>query len=32
MAYFASMGEVASKRTALEDVVREWVKVMDQEG
>ncbi len=32
MAYFASLDEVESKRTALEDVVREWVKVMDQEG
>lgn len=32
MAYFSSMDEVESKRTALEDAVREWVKLRDQEG
>jgi hypothetical protein len=31
MAYFSSMEDVASKRTALENAVREWVKVMDEQ-
>ena len=30
MAYFSSMADVESKRTALEDAVREWVKLRDQ--
>jgi hypothetical protein len=29
MAYFSSMDDVAAKRTALEDAVREWVKLKD---
>lgn len=31
MAYFSSMDDVKSKRTALEDAIREWVKLKDQE-
>jgi len=31
MAYFSSMDEVESKRKALEDAIREWVKIKDQE-
>jgi hypothetical protein len=31
MAYFSSMDDVEAKRTALEDAVREWVRLRDQE-
>lgn len=31
MAYFYSMDDVEAKRPALEDAVREWVKLRDQE-
>jgi hypothetical protein len=29
MAYFASMEEVESKKAALEEAIREWVKLQD---
>jgi hypothetical protein len=32
MAYFRSMAEVEAKRSALENAVREWVQLRDQEG
>jgi hypothetical protein len=32
MAYFSSMADVEAKRTALEDAVREWVQLRDQEA
>lgn len=32
MAYFRSMAEVEAKRPALENAVREWVQLRDQEG
>jgi hypothetical protein len=31
MAYFSGMDDVEAKRSALEDAVREWVKLRDQE-
>jgi hypothetical protein len=30
MAYFASMDDVESKRTALENAIKEWVKLKDE--
>ena len=32
MAYFSGMDEVEVKRTALQDAIREWITLMDQEG
>lgn len=32
MAYFYSMPEVEVKKAALENIVRQWVQVMDQEA
>jgi hypothetical protein len=32
MTYFTSVAEVEARRPALEDLVRQWVELMDREG